>query len=244
MFETSSSDPVVRTPARRDSCVAGGAFTVNPLDVAYGDGDISVFDNDVFNGSLIFDGEFAANVTANVISTLISTNYDRLFDDVAAPEGTDECAIPIAWGAVATILERRQPSYSSAYREISQATYNLDTSAIATLIRVVDATDYAAESAFVALNASRRQLAAYGWYRRWSEVAAPAVLFAGLTRDGLLDLLRDSRRRRRREHVRRPRVQAAVRRLCGQLERLAHFLSPHAPPVSAHICADAGVASI
>jgi len=96
----------------------------------------------------------------------------------------------------------------------------------------------------VVLNSEHARLAEHGWYRDWSTVAVPATLFHGLSRNGLLNLLRESRRLRRRRA--RPSASPARRRLASSLptRALANFIAPNAPPLGFVIRVVAGVGAI
>jgi hypothetical protein len=168
-------------------------------------------------------------------------------NDLVANSIDAGAALPTAFTAFAMLLERAQEhSHEAPYatgmlsHELAHATLALDSSAVSTLIRVVDGSDEDA-NAFAVLSGQHRLLASkHAWYRDWSLAALPAALL-GLTRDGLLELLRDSRRRQRRDHQPRPRLLAIVRILRGQLDRLAHFIAPNAPPIGTQISVPAGV---
>jgi hypothetical protein len=196
---------------------------------------------------LVYDGERVAvnGFGAAIPDYSYALNYDRFAEPTTeAHERLDQ--LPASVKRLATLLDRRpEPLHIQPYTQvIAASTYQLNTSAISTLIRVVDAADEDAQTAFAVLDGQHRQLATYAWYGDWSAVALPAVLFGGLTRNGLLDLLREARRRRRRERVRPARPTAFVVRLRGQLERLANFIAPNAPPRGADIRVVAGVAAI
>lgn len=173
-----------------------------------------------------------------------------VFTDTPAGGGFDansaETKLPTTFAAAAAIVAWSGTQYHRSFNyehELAHATLRLKTSALTTLIRVFDASDE--ESAFAVLDGQHRVLATqHAWYRGWSVFALPAA-FLGLSRGRVLELLRGERRRQRRERRPRPRIRTAVSSPRGQLERLANFISPNAPPLgSQHICVPAGAGVI
>jgi hypothetical protein len=208
------------------------------VDAARGSSYVNWYDPSVGSAPL------TAHVSCDWGSTMFYAHGGLDREGHVAPEDDRRLdGLPTSVKRLATLLDRPAP-YRPYQRAITDSTYELKTSAISTLIRVIDAADDDARTAYSVLNAQHRRLTAYGWYAEWSADALPAALFGGLTRNGLLDLLRESRRRRRRERIRRPRLVALVALLRNQLDRLANFIAPNAPPLGVH-CIDvvAGVAA-
>lgn len=131
-------------------------------------------------------------------------------------------------------LEASGAAYSTGLlqHELTSASLTLDAPAVSKLIRIVkgwdDATSTFGATPPVLLNGQHRVLAErFAWYRRWSVGALPTVLL-GLKPEDVLRALRERRRELRAAAVRV--VCAPIRRLVGQVERLAHAIVPHAPP--------------
>lgn len=143
--------------------------------------------------------------------------------------------VPTTFLKHATLLDPPKPFPTYYLTEPSQlvktATLKLGASALTRLISVVDTDEVWVGNAYnlvgsevVSETQTRR------WFQGWNSVVAPAAFAGGLTRARLLELLREARRRLRAQHTPRPRPVAAASRIRQQLDRLANFISPHAPP--------------
>jgi hypothetical protein len=135
----------------------------------------------------------------------------------------------------ATLLDPPKPfpAYylSEPVQQVKTATLKLDASALTRLITLVDTDEVWAGNSYALVDpqvVSKTQTRR--WFQNWNSVVAPATLAGGLTRARLLELLREARRRLRGLHTPRPRPITTACRIRDQLDLLANFISPHAPP--------------
>lgn len=134
----------------------------------------------------------------------------------------------------ATLLDPPKPFptyWTEPVQHVKSATLKLDASALTRLITLVDTDEIWAGNAYTPVDTHVvSETQTRRWFQVWNAVVAPAAFAGGLTRARLLELLREARRRLRGQHTPRPRAVAATSRVRQQLDRLANFISPHAPP--------------
>jgi hypothetical protein len=134
----------------------------------------------------------------------------------------------------ATLLDPPKPFptyWSEPIQQVKTATLKLDASALTRLITLVDTDEVWAGNSYALVDpkvVSKTQTRR--WFQNWNSVVAQATLAGGVTRARLLELLREARRRLRGLHTPRPRPITSACRIREQLDRLANFISPHAPP--------------
>lgn len=187
-------------------------------------GDVS-YDADIDNGTPAIPVRVAA---------LVSAGWPPApKEDLAS----DPCleGVPAALLRQAMLLDppRPFPAYyvSESVQQVKTATLKLDASALTRLITLVDKDEVWAGNSYTLFGAQvASETQTRRWFKHWNSVVAPATLTGGLTRARLLELLREARRRLRGLNAPRLRPTTTARRIREQLDRLANFISPHAPP--------------
>lgn len=214
----------------------------------YDDDDSVPTFNEVVDGDCVATMWVRSTAGITDASTLVMSPWP-------APPTPDELAedprlsdVPTTLLRQATVLDKG--NVMTAYRpgslrEAKIATAQLDTSSLTRLIAYVDNDDVWAGSTYSFVDTGfASEMQTRRWFKNWSSAIAPATLGGGLTRARLLAILREARRRLRAHSKPRPRTTSTASRVRQQLDRLANFITPHAPPHGLLARCPAGVATL